>query len=267
MRSTQAARAWRDDLADRTRFDPARPLRIGHGPGTSTFALVSTAWLRELPESRRADFAARYFADSEARFAATLPVAKRRLEWLAGRFALKCAVRAHQRGRLGLRPDPARTVRIRTVAEGLCAGKPYVDGPFEVGLTHAGDFALAVCAPRAIGVDLEPRRSVTPYLERLLLLDDAADDLAGGTGPGRAGLRRMPLTLRWACKEAVLKHFGFGLRIGGGVREVELTGWHPDGRFTWRPGPALERHLPTDGAGRTRCLAREIDGYSLAMVW
>ncbi|MGW0705617.1 4'-phosphopantetheinyl transferase family protein [Streptomyces sp. NPDC002643] len=263
MRSTQEVRAWRGDLGHPPRFDPARPLRIGHGPGTSTFALVSIAWLRELPESGRADFAARHFADSETRFAATLPVAKRRLEWLAGRFALKCAVRAHQRGRLGLRPDPARTVRIRTVGEGLRAGKPYVDGPFEVGLTHAGDFALAVCAPRPIGVDLEPRRSVTPYLERLLLLDDMADD----TGPGRARLRRMPLMLRWACKEAVLKHFGFGLRIGGGVREVELTGWYGDGRFTWRPGPALERHLPADGAERTRCLAREIDGYSLAIVW
>ncbi|MCF6526492.1 4-phosphopantetheinyl transferase family protein [Streptomyces sp. JJ36] len=279
-------------------LDRARPLHLALGRNGLAFAVVSLAWLRTLPADARAALAARHLARDEADFAAALPVAKRHIEWLAGRLALKAAVRAHQRHHGARAPDPAPAIRIRRIADGPRAGKPYIDGPAGIGLSHAGDFALAACGPGALGVDLEPHRTLTPYLARLLSLDEHPGDAgapgapgpggatgrraAGATGvpadvgaredaaapgPARARLHRMPLTLRWACKEAVLKYYGFGLRIGTGVREVELTGWHPDGRFTWRPGPELRRLLPAEGDGPRHCVAQEIDDYSLAMVW
>ncbi|MFF8287064.1 hypothetical protein ACF06W_30730 [Streptomyces albus] len=239
-------------------LDAARPLWLGRPPGTPlTLAVVSLTWLRALSTPDRRALAGRHLTQDEAAFGAALPVPKRRAEWLAGRLALKSAVRAHQRYRLGCAATPGSRLPVRTLADGLRAGKPYVAAPVEVALTHAGDFAVAVCGPRPVGVDLERHRTVTPYLARLLTVPD---------GPGTERLRRMPLTLRWAAKEAVLKHYGFGLRIGGGAREVELTGWALDGRFTWRPSAALADHLPYDG-GRTVCLAQDIDNYSFAMVW
>ncbi|MGK5631869.1 4'-phosphopantetheinyl transferase family protein [Streptomyces sp. URMC 123] len=232
------------------RLDPDRPLHLGHGPGRLTVAVVSIAWLRRRTAGQLAALEARHLAPEEAAHAATLTFRKRRYEWLAGRLALKHGVCAHHQRHLGPAP-PTRAVRIGAVATGLRAGKPVVDLPVEIGLSHSVDFAVAACGPRPIGVDLERcRRMAPPFVE---LLADGAD-LA------------MPLPLRWACKEAVLKHFGFGLRVDS--REVRLTGWGADGRFSWRGGPELCRHAPTAADGRRFATwAREIDGYALAMVW
>ena len=114
---------------------------------------------------------------------------------------------------------------------------------------------------------------MSPYLADLLAVEDVGEQTdAGGTEGGEAvasarRLRLMPLSLRWACKEAVLKYFGFGLRLQGGTRQVVLPAREPDGRFSWRPGAELRRHAPAADRGHHNCFAQEIDGYSLAMVW
>ncbi|MGD9486100.1 hypothetical protein WDH52_23135 [Streptomyces sp. TRM70308] len=75
----------------------------------------------------------------------------------------------------------------------------------------------------------------------------------------------MPLPLRWACKEAVLKYFGFGLRFD--TREVRLTSWRPDHRFTWTPGTALAAYTPLLGKGVENWAYSNLDGYCLALAW
>ncbi|MEV0440549.1 4'-phosphopantetheinyl transferase superfamily protein [Streptomyces spectabilis] len=137
----------------------------------------------------------------------------------------------------------------RTPASGLDESV-RLDPARPLRVTHArGPLTLAV------GIDLERTRQVPRPLAELLTTAQ----------PDRPAVDAMPLSLRWACKEAVLKHFGFGLRVD--TREVELTGWRPDGRFSWRAGPGLRRHVPAVDTLRLDSWAREVDGYCLSLVW
>lgn len=241
-------------------LDPGRPLLLRHARGPLTLAVVSIAWLRARPDSARQAIEARHLGAAEAAHAATLHIRKRRFEWLAGRLAIKHAVRGYQQRHVRIAAPP-RDVRVRTVPDGPRAGKPFVDAPVGVGMSHSADFAVAACGPRAVGVDLELTRELAPALGELLALDPAA-----AHGPDGRRLATMPVPLRWACKEAVLKYFGIGLRVD--TREVRLTGWRADGRFSWRAGPELLRCAPAAAdPWRLDCWAREVDGYSLALVW
>lgn len=243
------------------RFVPARPLAVSHLPGGPTLAVVSLAWLAGRGETGQAALAGRHLSPEEQEHRARLPIRNRRAEWLAGRLAVKFAVRAYQRRHGRPAATPARDLLVRRIGGGPRAGKPYLDLPVEVGLSHAGDFAVAACGPRPLGIDLEPAREMTPYLASLLAVP------AGPHGEDHRRLHTMPDALRWACREAVLKFYGVGLRLGG-PRQVELTGWQPDGRFTWRPAPELHQYCTSaaEPAPRT-CLATQTDGYSMAMVW
>ncbi|GGV41372.1 4'-phosphopantetheinyl transferase family protein [Streptomyces spectabilis] len=248
------ARTPASGLDESVRLDPARPLRVAHARGPLTLAVVSIAWVRARGDADRAALQARHLSDEERDRAARLAVPKRRVEWLAGRLAVKHGVTAYLRRHSGLCVR-TRDVRVGAVAGGIRAGKPTVDAPVEVGLTHSGGLAVAACGPRAVGVDLERTRQVPRLLAELLTTAQ----------PDRPAVDAMPLSLRWACKEAVLKHFGFGLRVD--TREVELTGWRPDGRFSWRAGPGLRRHVPAVDTLRLDSWAREVDGYCLSLVW
>lgn len=249
-------------LDESVAFDPARPLHIVHVRGPLTIAVVSIAWLRELDEPVRTAIEARHLSEEEAAHAATLRIRKRHLEWLAGRLAIKHGVCAYRQRHTGV-VAWTRDVRVSTVEGGLRRGKPLVDAPVEIGMSHSTDFAIAACGPRSIGIDLELSREMAPVLTELLTTGGGGDGAA--TEPGRR-LAAMPMSLRWACKEAVLKYFGFGLRVD--TREVALTGWRADGRFSWNAGPVLRGHAPSAADGRRfDSWAREVDGYSLALVW
>ncbi|GHD88853.1 4'-phosphopantetheinyl transferase family protein [Streptomyces naganishii] len=252
-----------DGIGDRVLFDPSRPLYVTHlAPPAErlTLAVVSIRRLRALTPAQLDGMTGRHFTASEDAYARSLPAPRRRYDWLAGRLALKHAVAAHQRRYRGIALEPPE-VGVRTVTRGIQAGKPVVDAPLEVGLSHAGDFAVAVCGPHAIGVDLEYDRRIPPLLAQLL----AADHDPAAVSPDARRLRAMPLALRWACKEAVLKHYGFGLRVD--AREVALTGWRPDGGFTWRPGGGLLRHAPAADTRPPAGWARRLQGHFLALVW
>ncbi|WP_432109194.1 4'-phosphopantetheinyl transferase family protein [Streptomyces sp. AA1529] len=240
-------------------LDPRRPLRIHHFGPRLTLAVVSIARLRGAGDGALRQLSDRHLAPQEAAQAATIPLARRRCEWLAGRLAVKQSVCAYQLRHWGSAVR-SRSIAVDTVAGGMRAGKPVVDAPVEVGLSHSADLAVAACGPHAVGLDLEHERVVPPLLARLLRVDHEPE--RADSGPSR--LKRMPLPLRWACKEAVLKHYGFGLRIDAG--QVRLTGWAPDGRFSWRAGPHLVRHAPASGGGLGESWAMEIDGYFLAVV-
>ncbi|WP_371525590.1 4'-phosphopantetheinyl transferase superfamily protein [Streptomyces sp. NBC_01283] len=241
-------------------LDPARPLAVRHLTERLTLAVVSIAWLRAQGDTARARTEKRHLSAREAAQARLLPSPRRRYEWLAGRLALKHAVTAYQHRRLGRSGEP-RAIQVSALRDGPRAGKPVVDVPAEVGLSHSGDFAVAVCGPHAIGVDLEHRRELPPMVSELLTHD--GDPYSARAGPRQVAA--MPLALRWACKEAVLKYYGFGLRID--TREVGLTGWEQDGRFRWSAGPGLLRRAPAAGSVRLESWAGETNGYSLALVW
>lgn len=251
-----------DGLAGQVVLDVSRPLRVTHLTPASrrlTLAVVSIGWLRGQGPEALAALRERYLTPAETEQAASLRAPRRRHEWLAGRLALKHAVSAHGRRHWDSAREP-RAVEVRTVVGGIQAGRPVVDAPVEVGLTHSGDFALAVCGPHAIGVDLEHDRPMPPTLARVLDLE--CDPRA--PSPHARRLAAMPAALRWTCKEAVLKYYGFGLRVD--AREVALTGWLPDGRFTWRPGGGLLRHAPTAETRRPTGWAGAVHGHHLALV-
>ncbi|MFI9503290.1 4'-phosphopantetheinyl transferase family protein [Nocardia sp. NPDC052566] len=245
-------------------LDPASPLHIVHTICGLTIATVSVDWLRRQPAERMAATTARHLSAEEAAYAATLWIPKRRFEWVAGRLAAKCAVRAYRRLRLGI-IQPTQDIAIMTVREGPCAGKPFVNTCGEIGISHSGDFAIGVCTTGPVGVDLEQNRRLAPPLVNALRLP-----VLDGANAARSRLRAMPMTLRWACTEAVLKYFGFGLRVD--PREVVLTAWRTDGSFTWRAGPGLRSETAAHGETASmpwphRAWAGEIAGYSLALVW
>ncbi|NUR57325.1 MAG: hypothetical protein HOV87_01225 [Catenulispora sp.] len=221
-----------------------------------TLAVVSIASLRALGESVRAELGRRHLTPGERARVETFARPSRRIEWLAGRLAVKHAVTTHLDRESGQSPE-TRAIEVRAVASGPRAGKPFVDAPVEVSLSHSGDFAVAACDFGPLGIDLECGRAVSPLLTQVLDESRPADDPAGR-------LSSIPATLHWACKEAVLKYFGFGLRIDS--REVVLTEWLPSSRFSWRPGPTLRRRT-TSSAYPSHGIAQQISGYSLALVW
>lgn len=246
-------------------LDPSRPLHISHVRGPLTITVVSIAWLRDRSGTARSAIEARHLSDEESTQADELRLHKRRLEWLAGRLAIKHSVCAYQQRHTGMSVR-TREIRVSAVREGIRAGKPTVNAPVEVGLSHSADLAVAACGPRAVGIDLERSRQVPPLLAEILSVDHGSPKSPGtGEDPGRRRLGAMPLSLRWACKEAVLKHFGFGLRVD--TREVELTRWRSDGRFSWHAGPGLRRHAAAADGSRFDSWAREVGGYSMALVW
>jgi 4'-phosphopantetheinyl transferase len=124
---------------------------------------------------------------------------KRRREFLLGRAAL--------RGLLAeVLQTPPEAVPLRTAADGAVELAPEATPRvLHVSLTHRNGQAVAVAAPRPVGVDLEAVRPLPARVERYVLSD--AD---------RAALERLPTShpsaviLAWALKEAVLK----GLRVG-----------------------------------------------------
>jgi 4'-phosphopantetheinyl transferase len=244
--------------ADAFPLDPARPLSVAHLPGRHTAATVSVEWLARQPADRVDRLVARHMAAGEGDAAARFRSPRRRTEWLAGRLAAKHAVRTHGLRHAGV-SRATRAIRVAAVEDGPRAGKPFVRVPVGIGISHSGGLAVAVCGPRPVGIDLELNRALAPALVRLL-----RSGTRDGAGEAGARLGAMPPTLCWACKEAVLKYFGFGLRLD--TREVVLTRWAADGAFTWAAGAELRgaaAAMPWPRNG----WAGEIGGYSLALVW
>lgn len=86
------------------------------------------------------------------------------------------------------------------------AGKPYVPGGPEVSISHSGTLAACAVGPRAIGVDLERARAVSPRL------------VARARAAGYDG--ETEFLLWWTAREANCKRLGRG--------------------FTWSPLPRPE---------------------------
>lgn len=227
-------------------LDPGTPLSVRHTRGPMTIAVVSLAWLRLLDGAVRQAMIHRHLDRHETDHASSSPIAKRRDEWLGGRLAVKhsvCSYRQRQQRTV----VSTRTVVVTAVPAGLCKGRPLVNHPVHVSLSHSADFAVAVCASRSVGLDIERIRPLADPLVEALDAD---------------GTDSLSPTLRWSCKEAVLKCLGVGLRMD--FRQVVVTGRRPDGRFSWRPGARLRPHVR---AGQGHGWVGQVGDYSLALAW
>ncbi len=229
-------------------LDPARPLHISHTAAGPTIAVVSTNSVTT----------AQHMSAAEAAHAAALPTPKRRAEWLAGRLAAKHAVQAYRQRHFDIL-DATNDIVVRTIGAGPRAGMPVVDAAVGISISHSGDLAIAACMSGPVGIDLERNRAFSPLLVAGLGTATPAE-----TGGGHSRLDTMGTPLRWACREAVLKYFGFGLRVD--PREVRLTRWRPDGEFQWAAGPHLRTAAAADRWPQ-RAWAVERTGYSLALIW
>lgn len=188
--------------------------------GTGTVAWW-TATAGELP--RDLD----WLADDERARLAGLAVAKRRADFLLGRWIAKRAVAAQWPG-----APPLSAIAIRAAADGapeaFLAGAPL---PLVLSISHSAGRALAAvrAAGSALGADLERVEPRSP-----LLVDDFfRDDEAAWVAACPAAERDRAITLVWSAKESVLKARRSGLREDPRRVRVELGAWVP-GDGAWR---------------------------------
>lgn len=160
-----------------------------------------------------------------------LHVAKRRQDWLLGRWAAKRAVAAS----LGAsdRPLPLRAIEILAAPDG--APEAYVAtvaAPLAISISHSAGRALCAVVPRGmtVGCDLEHVETRDEGL-----VDDffSADEIATvRRSEGHA--RDLLVTLLWSAKESALKLLREGLRLDTRSARVAV-GEAPASAGAWTP--------------------------------
>jgi len=166
-------------------------------------------WLEQNQADLPAHFA--WLSRSEADRFQTFHFAKRRMDWLLGRWTGKLAVATH----LGLSHDDATLRDIEIVAAPSGAPEIFVSGKLldiAVSLSHSGD--AGVCAlsnsGRALGCDLE---QIEPRGELFAAEYFTADEQALVGGAASDDERWRMVALLWSAKESALKALRAGLRL------------------------------------------------------
>lgn len=173
----------------------------------------------------------------------------RRDHWLAGRIAVKDAVRRACHRYDVQCPGPAG-IHISASTDQADLGRPIVhELPLHVSLSHSHGLAVGAASIAPVGVDVEAIHRPWPR-EVLLLLDDISEERAS---------RRVSAAATWTCLEAVLKMHGCGLRYG--VRTVRIDKLWNSGPFTWTERAPLPR--PRQASG----WVTDLGSHSLAVVW
>ena len=158
---------------------------------------------------------------------ARLHVAKRRSDWLLGRWTAKRALAAC----LG---DLSRLARLEIRAAEDGAPEAFLDGlavPLTLSLSHAAGSALCAVAPAgvALGCDLERIEARSRAFVADYFTDEEQCLIAAAPASDRASI----VTLLWSAKESALKALREGLRLD--TRSVTATiaaegachGWYP----------------------------------------
>ena len=155
-----------------------------------------------------------------------LRVEKRRVEWLLGRWAAKCAVGAWS----GAAPE-----RIEILAAADGAPEPIVEGrraPLALSLSHRHGRAIATVTEggTAVGCDLELREPRSPAFVNQWLAESERElvSAAGAAGP------ELVANLVWSAKEAATKVRREGLRLPVRSATVRLDGLDVEGAGRWR---------------------------------
>jgi acyl transferase domain-containing protein/phosphopantetheinyl transferase len=173
----------------------------------------TTAMILTRPDLRHANMewlARLYLHQTEWLYFDALPTLARKTEWLTGRMAAKDAARlylARQMGTLMLHP-----ARLLIVVDEQ--GKPYLhpmdnfpDLP-EISIAHSEQTAVALAAPAACGIDVEPiSRDVSSLLSTFATAEESALIEAMDAAEPEV---HWPTRL-WCAKEAAAKAIGTGL--------------------------------------------------------
>jgi 4'-phosphopantetheinyl transferase len=171
-----------------------------------------------------------WLTEAERSRARQLRYAKRRTDWLLGRWTLKIATARV----LGWPGDPAGLARIegRTAPDG--APELYLDGrPAARGISLSDRAGCAVCliaaGPADVGCDIE---IVEPRSEAFArdYLTEPEYRLVGAAGPARD----LAANLLWSAKESALKVLRTGLRRDTRSVEVTVADLRPP-EGTWSP--------------------------------
>jgi len=202
-----------------------------------------------------------WLAPGEARRAAEMRFAKRRGDWILGRWTVKSAIRAFFILHGQAVPEFA-DLEIRSAADG--APEACLRGTaasVSITLSHSGGqgFCAVAAAGITIGCDLEV---IQPHDARFMddyMLPDE------GAAIARAPLEQQPLitTLIWSAKESALKCLREGLRRDTRSVRIEIAdartpGWNPftahclqTGRLFygwWRPSGSSIQTISSDAA-------------------
>jgi 4'-phosphopantetheinyl transferase len=174
--------------------------------------------------------AIRWLTDAERSRAGQLRYAKRRTDFLLGRWTLKIAAARV----LGWPDDPDGLARIegRTAADG--APELYLDGrPAARGISLSDRAGCAVCliaaGPADVGCDIEIVEPRSAAFTRDYLTEPE-HRFVGAAGPARD----LAANLLWSAKESALKVLRTGLRRDTRSVEVTVADLHPPER-TWSP--------------------------------
>lgn len=138
-------------------------------------------------------------------------VAKRRSDWLIGRWTAKCALAAAHTG-LAVDPEAFRRVSILPAETGAPVLSMYGE-PMEISLSisHCDGRALAVITSRKtpLGCDLEKAESRTRAFVEQFFTPFEIEQVERSHAAGWTSME----TLIWSAKESVLKALAVGLRM------------------------------------------------------
>ncbi len=170
-----------------------------------------------------------WLADAEIACVRKTWAAKRRRDWLLGRWTAKCAVAAH----LGIVHHAAAFRSLAIVPEETGAPRLLVDGEvpgLSLSISHRDGRALAVISSQtpSVGCDLERCEPRSPAFVEQMLTPSEVEQVEQLHAVNWAGIE----TLIWSAKESVLKLLALGLRVDSRYVSVQIhalneavTGW------------------------------------------
>ncbi len=258
--------------AERQVWTPPLPLRE-RGQGGEGQAQPMLNWLIQSTTDLPALPAEAWLSPPEQARLATLQVAKRRREWLLGRWTAKRLVQAHlvaaglrepALAALEITPAPDGSPQLGAVAQ---ADDPVLGAALRtlrLTISHSGERAFCALAPAQtlIGADIE---NVAPH-SAAFVGDYFTPDEQALVAAAPPVLRDTLVTALWSAKEAVLKALRLGLTVD--TRLVECRVSPPatgDGSEHWMP--VLARCNPALAAPTSMyCWWRRLDTAVLTLA-
>ncbi|RJX28197.1 MAG: 4'-phosphopantetheinyl transferase superfamily protein [Desulfurivibrio sp.] len=135
---------------------------------------------------------------------------KRKVEWLAGRIAAKCAGLLLQHEQEEIRHDRHHWQQLQVTNDQ--AGRPYLlwstpekSSQVHISISHSSGYAIAMAARENCGIDIQ---LVTPAVERVEARFACAAEKNILGEVARLHGSQAALTLLWSAKEAVKKSCG-----------------------------------------------------------